>query len=594
MKRCPQCNRAEADDALTFCRVDGTPLVRESGFVSEGAGTLKFGSAPLADQKETRIPKQAGVVSTTGETLNRPTAPTTVLDGREASDHTVELSRPKSRRRAIIAVAAILVAGLAVSTYLYQSRGKSAAINSIAVLPFQNASGDPNMDYLSDGVTESIINSLSRLPQLKVMARSTVFRFKGRDSDSQAVGEELGVGAVMTGRMLQQGDTLTVSVELVNVVDGTQLWGEQYNRRQADLVTLQGEIARDVSNKLRVKLSGADEQRVTKAYTANTEAYQLYLQGLYHWHKRTPEDIRKSIALFQRAAEKDPSYAQAYAGLALAYGVLPSNSTMTQQEKKEIRLRERAALSKAQELDDSLAEVHAESAALKHGVDWDFAGAEIEFKRAIELNPNYATAHQWYSEFLSNMGRHEEAFAQIKKAHEIDPFSRAINNSIGVRYFDARRFDEAIAQYKKVIEMEPNYPNVHAYLAQAYEAKDMYSEAIAEIRTADILLEKDSAESSERKAAAFTQALKTGGAQGYWQKRLEVSLKEYEEGYKSAYYVAEIYARLGNKDRAFEWLEKSFATHEQDLVYIKVKPAFDGLSSDPRFTDLIRRVGFPQ
>jgi tetratricopeptide (TPR) repeat protein len=298
--------------------------------------------------------------------------------------------------------------------------------------------------------------------------------------------------------------------------------------------------------------------------------------------------------LFQQATEKDPSYAQAYAGLALAYGILPSNSNMTKQETKEAQLKERAALSKAQELDDSLPEVHADLAAIKHEIDWDSVTAENEYKRAIELNPNYATARQWYSEFLSHIGRYEEALAEINKAHEIDPFSRVISGNIGARLYEARRFDEAIAQYKKVIEMEPNYPSVHGGLAHVYEAKGMYSEAIAETRIADILLEKGSAESSERKAAAFTQALRTGGAQGYWRKHLELSLKEYEQGYETAYGIALIYARLGDKDRSFEWLEKSFAAHEVGLVSIKAEFAFDGLSTDPRFQDLLRRVGLPQ
>jgi tetratricopeptide (TPR) repeat protein len=298
--------------------------------------------------------------------------------------------------------------------------------------------------------------------------------------------------------------------------------------------------------------------------------------------------------LFQQATEKDPSYAQAYAGLALAYAVLPSNSNMTKQDTKEAQLKERAALSKAQELDDSLPEVHADLAAIKHEIDWDSVTAENEYKRAIELNPNYATARQWYSEFLSHIGRYEEALAEINKAHEIDPFSRVISGNIGARLYEARRFDEAIAQYKKVIEMEPNYPSVHGGLAHVYEAKGMYSEAIAETRIADILLEKGSAESSERKAAAFTQALRTGGAQGYWRKHLELSLKEYEQGYETAYDIALIYARLGDKDRSFEWLEKSFAAHEVGLVSIKAEFAFDGLSTDPRFQDLLRRVGLPQ
>ena len=502
----------------------------------------------------------------------------------------------KSHKQGLaIGLIVLILASVGLGYWFFTSRSSSTKgqIESIAVMPFVNESGSADTEYLSDGMTETLINNLSQLPKLSVKARSSVFRYKGKETDAKQVGTDLNVQAVLNGRVVQRGDNLTLSLELVDAQTGNQIWGEQYNRKQTDLVALQSEIARDVSQKLRTRLSGAEEQRVAKTYTANPEAYQLYLQGLYHWHKRTPEDIRKSIALFRQATEKDSSYAQAYAGLALAYSILPFNSTMTQQQIKENRIKERAALSKAQELDDSLPEVHLELGTFKRN-DWDFAAAEKEFKRAIELNPNYATARQWYSEFLSYMGRHEEAFAEINKAHEIDPFSRAVNGNIGLRFYEARRFDEAIAQYKKVIEMEPNYPIVHAFLAHAYEAKGMNLEAIAEIRVADILLEKDSTESSERKAAAFTQALKSGGAQGYWQKHLELSLKEYEQGYETAFGIAVNYARLGDNDRAFEWLEKSFAAHEGDLVSIKAEPAFDGLSSDPRFQDLLRRIGLPQ
>lgn len=505
-------------------------------------------------------------------------------------------SKIKQRRGGFtVGLAILLLATIGLGYWFFTNRSTNATqIGSIAVLPFINQSANADVEYLSDGMTETLINSLSQLPKLSVKARSSVFRYKGKETDAKQVGTDLNVQAVLNGRVIQRGDNLTLSLELVDAQTGNQIWGEQYNRKQTDLVALQSEIARDVSQKLRTRLSGAEEQRVVKTYTANPEAYQLYLQGLYHWHKRTPEDIRKSIVLFQQATEKDPSYAQPYAGLALAYVVLPNNSIMTKQETKEIHLKQRIALSKAQELDDSLPEIHAALGDFKHTVDWDFVGAELEYKRAIELNPNYATARQWYSEFLSHIGRHEEALAQITKAHENDPFSRVISGNLGARLYEARRFDEAIAQYKKVIEMEPNYPSVHGGLAHVYEAKGMYSEAIAETRIADILLEKGSAESSERKAAAFTQALKTGGAQGYWRKHLELSLKEYEQGYESAYGIALIYARLGDKDLAFEWLEKSFAAHEIGLISIKAESAFDGLSPDPRFQNILRRVGLPQ
>jgi tetratricopeptide (TPR) repeat protein len=275
----------------------------------------------------------------------------------------------------------------------------------------------------------------------------------------------------------------------------------------------------------------------------------------------------------------------------MAYLIVPIYSqNLTKQEIKEVDLKKRAALRQAQELDDSLAEVHAVLATMNEDA-FNPAAAENEYKRAIELNPNFASAHHFYSRLLGALGRHEEARAEIDKAHELDPFSRSINFNIGARFADVRRFDEAIAQYRRVLEMEPSHPVTHVGLAQAYEAKGMYAEAIAEYRTADVLLEKESAETAERKAAALTQALKTGGAQGYWRKRLEFSQKEYDEGYGSAYNIAITYARLNDRDHAFEQLEKSFAAREPDLMWVKTESAFDELGSDSRFQDLLRRIG---
>ena len=283
MKRCPKCNRAESDDSLAFCRADGTRLLSDSGFVSESAGTLKLGSAPVTGEAGTRILPQQG--ATTDEALSRDTAPTTMLDRQRLGGGTQQLGEPKSRRVVVI-LAALIAVALTASAYLYLSRGKGAAAkNSIAVLPFVNASGDPNMEYLSDGISENIINSLSQLSNVRVVARTTMFSFKGKDADPRAVGRQMGVDAVLTGRVVQRGDTLSIQADLLNVSDGSQTWGEQYNRKLTDLVALQGEIARDVSNKLRLKLSGADEQKLTKTYTANPEAHQLYLKGLFYRNK---------------------------------------------------------------------------------------------------------------------------------------------------------------------------------------------------------------------------------------------------------------------------------------------------------------------
>jgi serine/threonine-protein kinase len=495
----------------------------------------------------------------------------------------------KNHKPGFVAVSVLLLAAVGFGYWFFFNHSKQ--IESIAVMPFVNESGDANVEYLSDGMTETLISSLSQIPKLNVKARSSVFRYKDKETDAATIGKELNVQAILNGRVVVRGNDLTLYVELVNAATENVLWKADYNRSMTNLVSLQSEIARDISQKLRTRLSNSDEQRVTKTYTANPEAYQLYLQGLYHWNKRTAEDIRKSIAFFQQAIDKDSSYAKAYAGLALAYLIVPDyNRHLTKQELKEFELKKRAALRQAQELDDSLAEVHAVLATMNEDA-FNPAAAENEYKRAIGLNPNFASAHHFYSRLLGALGRHEEARAEIDKAHELDPFSRSINFNIGARFADARRFDEAIAQYRRVLEMEPSHPVTHVGLAQAYEAKGMYAEAIEEYRTADVLLEKESAETAERKAAALTQALKTGGAQGYWRKRLEFSQKEYDEGYGSAYNIAITYARLNDRDHAFEQLEKSFAAREPDLMWVKTESAFDELGSDSRFQDLLRRIG---
>ncbi len=502
------------------------------------------------------------------------------------------ITTTKGNKRIII-TSIIIFFLAAIGLGYWFSTTRDTKLQSIAVLPFVNESGLVDIEYLSDGITESLINSLSQLPNLLVKARSSVFHYKGKVVTPQIIGKELSVQAVLNGRMVQRGDQFTLSLDLVDAATGNQIWGERYIRKQLELVSLQSEIARDVANKLRTRLSGADEQRVTKTFTADPEAYRLYLQGLYQWNKRTAENIRKSIELFQQAIDKDPSYAKAYAGLASAYLVLPSYSrNMTKQELKEINLKKQAAVRQAQELDDSLAEVHAVLGTLKEDA-WQFAEAEKEYRRAIALNPNFASAHQFFSRLLAGLGRHDEAFVEINKAHELDPFSISINFNIGGRLRYARRFDDAIAQLKKVLDMEPNHPLTHLVLAWTYDDKGMYPEAIAEYRKADVLLEKETPETAQRKAADLTQSLKTDGSRGYWQKRLQFSEKEFNKGRGSAYNIAINYARLGDRDRTFEQLEKSLNDHEADLNWIKTEPAFDTLSSDPRFGNLLRRIGLP-
>src|SRR5215203_2231120 len=575
MKRCPKCNRAESDDSLAFCRADGTRLLSDSGFVSESAGTLKLDSAPVAGEAGTRILPQQG--ATTDEALSRDTAPTTMLDRQRLGRGTQQLGEPKSRRVVVI-VAALIAVALTASAYLYLSRGKSAAAkNSVAVLPFENASGDPNMEYLSDGVTESLINSLSQLPNLAVKARSTVFRYKGKDAEPQKVGSELNVQAVLNGRVVQRGDDLTLSLELVDAGTGDQMWGEQYNRKLTDLVALQNEIARDVSNKLRTKLSGADEQKLAKSYTGNSEAYQLYLKGRFHWNKRTRKDTDTAIEYFQQAIAIDPNYALAYAGLADSYALAIGGTPREQMVKA------REAASKALSLDENLAEAHAALARVLSTHDYDFKAAERECLRAIELNPNYATAYQRYGELLSHQGRWEESFAQFRRALEIEPFTLVLNSTYGIVLIFARRYDEADTQLKKALELDANFGPTHNHLSLVYQLQGKYAESIEE-RAKSLELFGE-----HQMAAAVRESFTKGG----WQEFLRAMTGEAKPSFLSFFLVAAYHAELGEKEKAFASLNKSYEDREVLIAGLKVDPRLDPLRSDPRFAELMRKVGLP-
>ena len=437
MKRCPQCNRVETDDALVFCRADGTALVSDSGAVSADSGTVKFGSAPVVNEIETSI-----LPHRTDADLSRPTAPTTVLPAQSTPGTTRELSRPK-RRWAILAGGAVIVIAIVTTAYFYLTRKSSAAISSIAVMPFVNESSNADVEYLSDGMTETLISSLSQLPNLNVKARSSVFRYKGKATDAKTIGKELNVQAVLNGRVMQRGDQLTLSLELVNAETENVIWSEQYNRKQSDLVALQSEIARDVSSKLKSKLSGADVAKVGKGHTANPEAYRLYLQGRFYWNKRTGPDLKKSIEYFDQAIALDPAYAQAYSGLGDVYTVIVSYTADLRPD--ETFPKARAAAQKALEIDPDLAEPHVTLAEVLHDYDWKHAEAEKEYKRAIEIDPNYPYAHQGYGRYLSHMGRFDEGIAELKRALELDPLSPTINSHLSMAYMSAHRYDDAIA-----------------------------------------------------------------------------------------------------------------------------------------------------
>ena len=486
-----------------------------------------------------------------------------------------------------VAVALIVLAAGAVGLGMYlHARNTEVAIDSIAVLPFQNTSGEPDSEYLSDGMAESLINSLSRLPHLSVKSRSSVFRYKGKEVEPQKVASELSVQAILNGRVVQRGDDLTLYLSLVDGQTGNQLWGEQYNRKLTDLAALQNEIARDVSQNLRARLSSADEQKLAKNYTENAEAYQLYLKGRYFWNKRSPEGHRKSIEYFNQAIEKDPNFALAFLGLADAYASLPFDSDVPP---REAYPKAKAAATRALEVDAKLAEAFSSLAAVKFNYDWDFPGAEEELKRAIGLNPNDAIVHQRYGRYLSLMGRHQEAIAEAKRARELDPLSLLINALVGDTLFYAHQYDQAIEELRKPLEIEPNFWIAHLYLGKAYEQKRMYSESIAELQKA-----RDFSGDISEPISMMGYVYAVSGRRSEAQQALNELKERSKQRYVPPYDIAMVYVGLGDKEQAFQWLDKAYEDRNQFMTRLKTEPKFDSLRSDPRFADLVRRVGLPQ
>jgi TolB-like protein len=562
MKRCPECRRDYFDDSLLYCLDDGAALL-------EGPGSVEPATAILSDP------------NVTGEARTR------------TYDSGISTPPAASKRKPIIvgAVGILLVTALGIGSYYFFGRAESE-ITSIAVLPFVNEGGNPEIEYLSDGMTDTLINNLSKIPKLSVKARSSVFRYKGKEIETQKVASDLNVQAVVNGRMMQRGENLTLNLEVVDARSGDQIWGEQYVRKISDLVSLQSEIARDVSNKLRQKLSGEDTERISKRGTDNTEAYQLYLKGRFHWNKRTLVDINRSIDYFQKAIEIDPSFALALAGLADSYVVIPSYSN---NRSREAYPKARAAAMKALEIDEFLAQAHATLGCVLAEFDWKFEEAEKEFKRAIELDPNYATAHHWYGEFLATQSRFDEAFAEIKRAQECDPLSLIINSMHGLLLGMSGQYAEAEAQLKKTIEMDPNFARAHLFLAGIYEDQGRFEDAIAEYERHGAIIGLP-AEEIAKGWGSVREAYRNGGEKAYWKKILDLVKTRTEMDPETApptFVLGIINLKAGEVDRAFEYFERSFDQREVDILRLN-QPALASIRSDPRFKDLVRRVGLPE
>jgi serine/threonine-protein kinase len=483
-------------------------------------------------------------------------------------------------RRKYIVAALVVLAIVAALVYLGLSDRKTA-ISSLAVLPFVNVGNDPETEYLSDGITESLISDLSRVPGLKVMSRNSVFTYKGQEVNARDVARELDVEALLLGRIIERGDLVNVNVELVDARDSSLLWGEQYNRRMSDILAVQQDIARQISTRLQIKLAGERQQPASKHHTDNNEAYRLYLRGRFYWNKRTEEALKKGIEHFNQAIEKDPGYALAYAGLADCYALLIEYSSISLKEAKQ---KATASAMKALEIDPTLAEPHTSLAAINE-YDWNWAEAENRYRQAIELNPNYATARHWYGLFLGNMGRHEEGLREIMRAQELDPLSIIINTGVGRNLYNARRYDDALAQMQKTFEMDPAFPETHFQLALIQEEKGMYAEAVESYRkSSELFADKALAGWVGR---AYALAGKRQEALSVIKQMGELSKQQYV----SPYITARIYAALGDGERALDWLEKVYEEHSYYVVWLKVDPAFDKFRSAPRFQSLLRRTG---
>jgi len=458
------------------------------------------------------------------------------------------------------------------------------SIGSVAVLPFVNSNGDQGSEYLSDGITESIINSLSQLPRLRVMARATVFRYKGKEVDPGNVGRDLQVDAVLTGRVQQQADNLIVQADLVNVADGSELWGEHYTRKAVDVFAIQDEIARQITDRLRVRLTGEEQKLVSKHYTENPEAYDLYLKGRFFSGKGTEDGFTKGIEYYQQAITLDPDYALAYVGTAVCYaslgGVLGFRApTETYPKSKEFA-------SKALALDEGLAEAHSAMASYALGYEWNWSEAERQYKRAIELNPNYGFAHAGYGTYLEALGRFDEAVAERKLAQKFDPLSAFVAADVGYPLYYARRYDEAIEHYRKGLELDPKFSWGHLWIGQAYVQKGMFKEAIDEINQAIQLSGGD-----VRARATLGHAYAVNGRRDDALKVLTELQNRSRQRYVSPYYFALVYAGLGDNAQTIAWLQKAHDERQPYLMLMKVEPVFDRLHSDPSFIAIERSVG---
>ena len=577
MKRCPECRRDYYDDTLLYCLDDGNALLEGPASVDEPATAILSEAGAIATGFRPDEAQMHAQIHTTEKTVVWPTGTGDVV------------RKPRSLDKRLLAVPLLLgiIALGGFFGYRYFNSGSSGTINSIAVLPFENRSGSADADYLSDGLAESLIYRLTQLPGLKVSPTSTVLRYKSSQSDVAAIARELEVDAIMSGRLAQRGDDLTISVELIDARTKKLIWAEQYDRKMSDLLATQREIATTITQKLELKLSGNDTKGITKKYTDNSEAYQLYLRGRYAFGKRTKDEMLRAVEYFQQAIKLDPKFALAYARIAETYGSMPAYPYMAP---KEAFPPAKAAAQRALEIDPTLAEAHTFLAYCLIIYDWNWVEGERSFKRAIELDPNNSAAHFRYGQiYLMPTRRFDEGIAEIKRGLELEPLDMNMSGSLGSAYFFAGRKDEALIQAMKTFDIEPRHPIARWILSQAYLEKGMYEES--RVHNEQWLQDDPTSQFALRDAGiAYAKLGRLDKAEEMITRLRDIAKKQYIPTTR----IASIYGALGEMDKAFVELEKGFEARDWELYRSSIEPYMNDLRGDPRFAELVKRLNMPK
>lgn len=532
-------------------------------------------------------PVSVGGTSIAADAL--PTIPAEELNAASLGSDPKSSSRAVRTTKVVFASAAacliiFLVIG-AIQGFWTSTKSSSPRIDSIAILPFEN--GDPDSEYLADGLTDGISNGLSRLSGVRVIDRNSVFQYKNKTVDPLEVGRELNVQSIMTGHIEQVDDTLVITAELIDLTDNSRPWRQQFTRSKGELMAVQQEIVQAITRDFLSRSNGQPQSQQSKRPTNNAEAYDLYLKGRYYWNKRTSQDMLRAVELFRLAIDKDPTFAKAYVGLGDAYALAEINGISADERVKLAQ----GAVQRALEIDDTIGEAYAVLGINRTYHDWDFTGAENAYLRALELNPNDATTHHWYAELLAMDGRFDESYRQYDRALLLDPLSLPIRTDLGFAHYYAHDFDASIDILSKSKQINPDYVLTYVFLMFAYREKEMFDETANCIEKGATLQfqsgerPKDSFDKMMKLAAELRKGATESGAKGFWQAELR-------SGPPGSIYKAVAYAKLGETDKAFEFLEKAFNEHHTGMVWLKVQPDLDGIKSDPRYRDLLNRVGF--